>query len=157
MAALGALAQLPYPQPVAQAGAPFGQVHGHHLTVGQTHSIGSELLLRPILAGEFVVGQAGDVLGFHAIEKRRRIALAVEHQGEAMAQRIGLQLPIRRGGQALLDARHDLLLDDLDQHRVDHLIDDKKGLTVHGVDPVVGGGPLTQALAGDIVARPLCG
>jgi len=37
MAALGALAQLPNPQTVTQAGSPFGQVHGHTLTAWQSH------------------------------------------------------------------------------------------------------------------------
>ena len=46
-----------------------------------------------------------------------------------------------------------LLLDDLDQPRVDHLIDDEEGLPVHGVDPVVGGGAQAQPLAGHVVAR----
>ena len=71
MAPLTALAQLPDPQSVTQAGASLGQLHGHGLAAGQRHRSGSEFLLGPLLAGEFVVRQAGDALGLHALEKLR--------------------------------------------------------------------------------------
>jgi hypothetical protein len=70
-----------------------------------------------------------------------------------MAQEIGFErLRVRWGGHALSEPRHDLLLDDRDQPRVDRLVDDEKGLAVHGIDPIVGGGPQTQALAGHAMA-----
>ena len=52
-----------------------------------------------------------------------------------MLQGIGLEcVRVRLNGQALLDPRYDLLLDDLDQPWIDHLVDDKEGLPIHGVD-----------------------
>ena len=75
MPLLAALAHLADPQPVAQAGAPFGQVHGDDLPAGEAHRGGGELLRRPVLAGEFVVGQAGDVLGLHPQEEGRANSL----------------------------------------------------------------------------------
>ena len=156
MPALGALAQLPHPQSVAQARAPLGQIQGDDLAAGQVHPGSEERLLGPWLAGELVIGQAGDTFALHALEEIRRVAFAVEHDGEAMAQRIVLgRLTLQLGRQALLQARDDLLLDDLNQPRVDHLVDDKERLPVHGVDPVVGGGTQAQALAGHVVAWQL--
>ena len=148
--------ELPHPQPVTQAGAPFGQVHGHDLPAGKAHLCRGEFLLGPIRAGEFVIGQAGDALALHALEEIRRVAFAIEYDGEAMLQRIVRGwLTQQLARQTLLQARDDLLLDDRNQPRIDRLIDDEEGLPVHGVDPVVGGRPQTQALAGDTVAWQL--
>ncbi len=127
MAALGALAQLADPQAVTQAGAAFAQLHRHELAIGKSDPAGGELLFRPILAGVFVVGQASDALFFHPLHKGRRITLAVEDQGKAMAQRIVVELlGTRLFGDAFIALRHDLLLDDRDQPRIDHLVHDKK-------------------------------
>ena len=90
--------------------------------------MGAELLLGPILGGELVIGQAGDALRLHTLEEVRRIAFAIEHQREAMCQWIGLQL-LGAGllWNLMLKARHDVLLENLNQSRIDHLVDDKNG------------------------------
>jgi hypothetical protein len=84
VAALAALAQLPHPQPVAQASAALGQKQGCELATGQSHLAGGELLLRPRFSGVFVVSQAGHALRLHPLEKVRGIALAVKDQREAV-------------------------------------------------------------------------
>ena len=57
MAAFGELAELPHPQPVAQAGAALGQPHVGRLAVGERDPPGLELVLGPGRAGVFVVAQ----------------------------------------------------------------------------------------------------
>ena len=66
-------------------------------------------------------------------------SLAVEHQGEAMPQGLRRKnLSVRLAGHLALQAWDDVLFEDLDQPGIDGLMDHEEGLTVHGIDPVVG-------------------
>ena len=67
---------------------------------------------------------------------------------------IGLQL-LGRGlvGDLLLQARHNLVLQDLEHPGIHCLVEHKERLAIHGIDPVVGGGAQAQLLARHIVAR----
>jgi len=119
VAAFGELAELPHPQPVAQAGAAPGQPHVDRLAVGELDLPGLELVLVPVRAGVFAVGQAGHPLGLQPLHQVRAVALAVEHHGEAVQQGVFLQgFRIRLAGHVAQQARQDVLFEHLDQARI---------------------------------------
>ena len=156
VAALGELAELPHPQPVAQAGAALGQPHVDRLTVGERDPPGLELVLGPGRAGVFVVAQAGHPLGLHPSHQVRAVALAVEHQRETVPEGVvGQRLRIRLAGHVLQQARQDVLFENLDQARVGRHVDGEERLAVHRVDPVVHRRPQAQLLPRHVMAGEL--
>ena len=74
----------------------------------------------------------------HRGQKDRTVSFPVEHHGEAMKARIVLELLLARLVRHILfKPRNQIVFHDLQQSRVDGLTDDKEGLTVHGVYPIV--------------------
>ena len=69
----------------------------------------------------------------------------------------------RRLGHVRLQPRNDILFERGDQtmrfqllrHRVDFLVHIEERLSIHGIDPIIGGGPQTQSLARYIMTRQL--
>ena len=72
------LSDFAHPKAVAEPSAAFGQRQLDDFAVVQPHRVRGELGGRPFLAGELVVGQNGDALGFEFGKKIRRVALAVD-------------------------------------------------------------------------------
>jgi hypothetical protein len=142
MARGGELADLAYPHLTPQKGAPLGKLHRHGLPIRQSSLPEHELLHGPILAGVFVVGEAGDALLLHPGEEGRAIPFPIEDHGEAMEQRIGSQfLRALLSRHVPFEARDDLLLQDLQEPGIDGLTHHEEGLAIHRVHPIVGGGP----------------
>ena len=146
-------------EPVAQYDRLLGEVNS--CGTGSSGSMDrylkrAEVLLRPVLALEVLVpGNAGDAAPGQPLEQVRAPALAVEHQGER--RRAGLWLG-QVGGRfryhpQLLQVRHHVLLDGLDQLRVERLVQAQQGRAAQSVDPIAHGRWHTQLLARDEVFR----
>ena len=133
----------------------FGQLHGHGFASLQGDTIGVELFLLPVGLGELVVGQHRNPLLPQIVEKLRAVTFPVKHQGEPVAAGIFGQalLLFRRLGHVGLQPGNYILFEGGDQPRVHLLVHVQKGLAIHGIDPVIGGGPQAQALARHVMAR----
>ena len=152
MPAVAALADLAQPQLIRQPGSPLGELHRGLLSRRQADGSGEEFLPGPILAGMLVIGQTGNALLLHRGQKDRTVSFPVEHHGEAMKARIVLELLLAGLVRHILfKPRNQIAFHDLQQSRVDGLTDDKEGLTVHGVYPIVRRRAQTQSLPCDIV------
>src|SRR5262249_61106293 len=92
MATLGELADFAHPQPVAEPGPPLGKAYRGQLSRRQAYLGGEKLLLRPILAGIFAIGQACNASVFHLDEKIGAVTFAIKHHGKTMKHRISLKL-----------------------------------------------------------------
>src|SRR6202047_3919022 len=90
MTALGELADFAHPQPVAEPGPPLGKAYRGQLSRRQAYVGGEKLLLRPILAGIFAIGQACNASVLHLDEKIGAVTFAIKHHGKTMKQRISL-------------------------------------------------------------------
>src|SRR5215468_12690994 len=88
MPALGELAALARPQTVAEPGAALGQPDRDLLPRGHAYLGCDELIAWPILARIFVIGQAGNAPLLHLREEPGAVALPIEHNGEAVQQRV---------------------------------------------------------------------
>src|SRR5271168_3846147 len=69
MTTLGQLADFAHPQTVAEPGPPLGKAYRGQLSRRQAYVGGEKLLLRPILAGIFAIGQACNASVLHLDEK----------------------------------------------------------------------------------------
>ena len=145
MPAIGEFADLAQPKMVGELGAALGQFHGHGFAAGQCDAVRGELFTAPIVWGKLMIGQNGDPLLPHLLEELRTVALPVEHHGEPVGARIFRQPPLllRRLGHVRLQPRNHILFQCGNQSGVHGLVHVEEWLTVHGVDPVIGGGPQT--------------
>src|SRR6516164_3182552 len=92
MATLGELADFAHPQPVAEPGPPLGKAYRGQLSRRQAYLGGEKLLLRPVLAGIFAIGQACNASVFHLDKKIGAVTFSIKHHGKTMKQRISLKL-----------------------------------------------------------------
>src|ERR1700704_5618403 len=86
MTTLGQLADFAHPQPVAEPGPPLGKAYRGQLSRRQAYVGGGKLLLRPILAGIFAIGQACNASVLHLDEKIGAVTFAIKHHGKTMKQ-----------------------------------------------------------------------
>src|SRR5580658_7908986 len=158
MTTLGQLADFAHPQPVAEPGPPLGKAYRGQSSRRQAYVGGEKLLLRPILAGIFAIGQACNASVLHLDEKNRAVTFAIKHHGKTMKQRISLKL-VRAWlvRHIIFKARDDVAFQHLQQAWIDGLAHHKKWLAVHGVDPIIRRGAQTQALARDVMLGSLLG
>src|SRR5271170_3897674 len=136
MTTLGQLADFAHPQPVAEPGPPLGKAYRGQLSRRQAYVGGEKLLLRPILAGIFAIGQACNASVLHLDEKIGAVTFAIKHHGKTMKQRISPKL-VRAWlvRHIIFKARDDVAFQHLQQAWIDGLAHHKKWLAVHGVDP----------------------
>ena len=91
MTAFAELAELAHPQ-VSEPSAPFGELDRGAFSRGQADLSGVKFVLRPMLAGMFVIGQACDAPGLHPRHEAGAVTFAIEHHGKAMKQRSRIEL-----------------------------------------------------------------
>jgi hypothetical protein len=93
------------------------------------------------------VGQTGDPQLSQSEHKGRTIAFPVEYHRKPMQKPIRFQVRRARLERDIpLQDGNDFLLDYLHKSRIYVLMNHEKGLTIHGIDPIVRRGPQAQAL-----------
>lgn len=70
-AVLGAAADFAQPQAVGETGAAFGEVHGDGFAVDEREGVRGKLGERPVVGGELVVTEDGEIEAFHLGEEGR--------------------------------------------------------------------------------------
>src|SRR5271155_3120923 len=122
MTTLGQLADFAHPQPVAEPGPPLGKAYRGQLSRRQAYVGGEKLLLRPILAGIFAIGQACNASVLHLDEKIGAVTFAIKHHGKTMKQRISPKL-VRAWlvRHIIFKARDDVAFQHLQQAWIDGL------------------------------------
>jgi len=154
MAVRAQTSDLAHPEPVAQAGAAFGQLQGACFPIGMGKGLWCELTWFPVGARVFVISEDGNALGFESGKEVRGVAFTVEDQGEAVPEGIGGKFLGRRlAGNIIEKSWHDFFFEGFLQPGVHDFGHAKKGGSVERVDPVVGRAAQAKLLATDITPR----
>ena len=115
-----------------------------------------EFRFRPVIPRIFMVRQAGNAPCPHPECEIRAVSFTVKDQGEPGKKSLFSQC--KQTGLVwdfLFQAGNDLLFQHREQARINGLVDHEKRLPVHGVHPVVRGGPQAEFLTGNIMAGQL--
>ena len=108
----------------ADVAAAFGEKHAGLAAVHEWHGDGCEFVLRPVFAGVFMIGLAGDAFLPHAFEEAGAVGFAVKNEPVALAQWVGFEfLCGGLTGQEGFEFGHDLFFDDADEAGIDGLVD----------------------------------
>jgi hypothetical protein len=88
-----------------------------------------------------VIGQTSNASLLHLREEIGTVSLSIKHHRKAVQKTIGVELlGAWLVGYVLLETRHDIAFEDLQQSRINGLAHHEEGFAVHGIDPIVDAG-----------------